>query len=459
VSFVTAAILAYVVLQLGIAVWVSRRVRTEQDYLVAGRALGYGLSVFTVFATWFGAETCVGASARAYGGGLADTNADPVGYALCLVVMATVFAVPLYRRGITTLADLYRQRWGGGVERLAALVLVPGSVLWAAAQIRAFGMVLGASSSISADTMIVVAGAVVIVYTAAGGLLADALADLVQGVVLIVGLVVLAVAVLTGDGPGLGAITADQLAPFSAERPLLATLEGWAVPIFGSLAAQELVAKVLAARSEVVARRSMLAATALYLAVGSIPPVLGLVAVHALPAGTDGEQALARLADAHLPAALYVLFSGALVAAILSTVDSALLAAGSLIAHNVVVPLRPGLSERGVLRINRACVVGFGVVACGLALTGESVFALVETASSLGTSGALWLIVLALWSARFGGPAAASACLVGGVATYVAGGTVLGLEYPFLASLAVSLLLYVATAVLEDRGRPAPVTG
>lgn len=48
---VTLGVLAYVLAQLGIGAWVARRVRTEEDYLVAARGLGYFLTTFTVFAT------------------------------------------------------------------------------------------------------------------------------------------------------------------------------------------------------------------------------------------------------------------------------------------------------------------------------------------------------------------------------------------------------------------------
>ncbi len=47
--------------------------------------------------------------------------------------MGLFFAVPLWRRRLTTFADLFRQRWSPAVERTAAVLLVPGSVLWAAA--------------------------------------------------------------------------------------------------------------------------------------------------------------------------------------------------------------------------------------------------------------------------------------------------------------------------------------
>jgi Na+/proline symporter len=68
-----AGVLAYVVAQLLIGAWVARRIRTEEDYLVAGRKLGYPLAMFTIFATWFGAETCIGAAGAIYESGLSGS--------------------------------------------------------------------------------------------------------------------------------------------------------------------------------------------------------------------------------------------------------------------------------------------------------------------------------------------------------------------------------------------------
>ena len=65
-----AVILGYVAVQLVIAWVVSRRISGEDDYLVAGRSLGPVLCTFSIFATWFGAETCVAAAAATYEGGL-----------------------------------------------------------------------------------------------------------------------------------------------------------------------------------------------------------------------------------------------------------------------------------------------------------------------------------------------------------------------------------------------------
>jgi Na+/proline symporter len=92
------AILGYVAAQLAVGVWVSRRIRSEADYLLAGRNLGYGLATASLFATWFGAETCLGAAGSVYRGGLGGATAEPFGYALCLLLMGFVFARVLWSR-------------------------------------------------------------------------------------------------------------------------------------------------------------------------------------------------------------------------------------------------------------------------------------------------------------------------------------------------------------------------
>lgn len=79
-------VLLYLLIQFVIGVAVSRRITSEADYLLAGRRLGLALGAFSVFATWFGAETIVGAAGAIYENGLAGGSADPFGYALCLIL-------------------------------------------------------------------------------------------------------------------------------------------------------------------------------------------------------------------------------------------------------------------------------------------------------------------------------------------------------------------------------------
>src|SRR5581483_10180546 len=332
-------IVGYVAVQLLIVFIIGRRAerRSETDYLLAGRRLGPGLATFTVFATWFGAETCIGAAGRVYEGGLANSTSDPFGYTACLFLMGFVFAIPLWRRKLTTFADFYRQRYSPGVERLAALLLIPTSVMWAAAQVRALGQVVSTSSNFDVEIAIAIAAGAVVVYTVYGGMLANAVTDLMQGLMVMIGLVVLLVAVvIAAGGPdaAIAAIDPQRLRLFGGpETPALEILERWAIPIFGSVLAQELVAAILASHTAQTARNAALLGGGLYLVFGLIPVAIGLMGVSLLPQLTESEQLLPEMAQRYLTPALHILFAGAIVSAILSTVASALLAAAALTEH------------------------------------------------------------------------------------------------------------------------------
>jgi Na+/proline symporter len=441
-------------LQLGIGVWVSRRVRTEDDYLVAGRRLGYPLTTFSIFATWFGAETIVGSAGRVSREGISFASAEPFGYGLCLILMGLVFAAPLWRRRLTTLADLFRTRYSPGVERLAAVILIPSSVLWAAAQVRAFGYVLTIGSSLDVSAAVAIAATFTVLYTAFGGMLADAVTDLIQGLLLVLGLCVVfvaAIAHLGGVDAALAAVAADSVRlAGTGGASAMDVIESWAIPVCGSVVAAELVSRVIAARSPEVARRSALAAGGLYLAVGLIPVFIGLVGVSIVPQLEDAEQLVPAAARQLLPTLAYAVFAGGLISAILSTVDSTLLVSSGLLSHSLLLPLLRSTQERTKVRLARGGVVAFGIVAYVLALRADGVFALVEQASAFGSAGALVVIVFSLFT-RVGGARTAAATLVIGLVVYVAG-VATGLPHPFLTSLAAALTTYALGAALEAAG-------
>ncbi|MEK6806925.1 MAG: sodium:solute symporter family protein [Pseudomonadota bacterium] len=455
-NLVLACILIYIVSQLAVAFWVSHRNRNEEDYLLAGRALGPWLATFSVFATWFGAETCIGAAGEAYQHGLSGVIADPFGYTLGIVFMGLFFAATLWKRGIVTLADLFQQRYSLGVARLAAVIMIPGSVLWAAAQVRAFGQVLSSASELGLFTAITLAAVVVIAYTAIGGMWANATTDLIQGLVLIAGVLGL-FAVFVSIG---GLTTLANLPPAKTEvlheRTVWDALDTLAIPIFSTIAAQELVARVLSMRGAQLARNATVGAGLLYLLIGSVPVMIGLGAASFIGTDRDHEQVLALFAQENLPLPLYILFLGALVSAILSTLAGALLVAASLAAHNLYAPLRPGLSETQKISASRWAVVLFGIVAYGIALSSDSVYALVQEAGGLGSSGILVAMLFALWGQRFGGAFSGYASLIVGTGTYVVAKHLLGYEQPYLLSLAASLLAYLALSPALFKSRTAP---
>lgn len=412
------------------------------------------LATFTVFATWFGAETCIAAAGAVYLFGLSGGSADPFGYGLCILLTGAVLAVPLWRLKLTTLGDLFRIRFDTRVEKLAVALMVPTSLFWAAAQVRAFGQVLSAASGYEVEITITFAAAVVIAYTMFGGLLADAWTDLVQGIALIIGLGAIVVAVFRAEGLAVFAsLEPGALNPLGSGRPWLAVVEDWAIPVVGSLVAAEVISRIIAARSPTVARNATLTAGGAYLLIGLAPVALGLAGSVLVPGLEDSEQILPVLADRYLPTFLSVVFSGALVSAILSTVDSALLVAAGLVSHNVVLPWLGDVEERTKVRLARGFVVAFGVLAYLMAFRAERVYELVEQASAFGSAGIVTVVMFGLFSG-FGGPLSAIASLLAGVTAWVAGAYMLDLPYPYLTSLAVAVGAYVVTALAASD--PAP---
>jgi len=447
------AVLAFLLLQFGIGIWISRRIKNEADYLVAGRSLGMMLATFSIFATWFGAETMVGSSGSAYREGLTPASAEPFGYGLCLIFGGLIFAIPLWRRQLTTLADLYRQRYSVVVERVAAVILIPGSILWSAAQVRAFGYVLATSTSaLQVNTAIAIAAGLTIGYTMFGGLLADAVTDLMQGVLLVIGLVVVFVATvgqLGGVEQAVSAVATSGKIHLTASDSVswLDAMEAWAIPVFGSLVTTEIVGRIIATRSAEVARRASVLAGFMYITVGLIPVFVGIVGHNIVTGMDDPEQLMAVVARTALPTVGYAIFAAALTSAILSTVNSTLLIASGLMSHNLLVPALGITQERTKVLLARGGVGVFGVIAYVLALRSEGVFMLVEQASAFGSAGALVTITFGLFT-RLGGPITALATLVIGTTTYFAG-SFGGVGQPFVLSLVAALLTYVLGSMIE----------
>jgi Na+/proline symporter len=316
--------------------------------------------------------------------------------------------------------------------------------------------VVSASSDLDVTVAITLAASFVIVYTVVGGLLADVITDFVQGVAVIVGLIVLLVAIADASGglPALAqTIEPARLAPFStAAATPLEILEAWAVPVCGSLLAVEMLSRILGCRSATTARNATLVGAALYVAVGSIPVVIGLAGPKLLPNLEEPEQLVALLAQEHLSTFLYVLFAGALISAILSTVDSCLLAAAALVSHNLILPLRPTTSERGKIWSARLGVIAFGAIAYWIALHAGGIYELVATASAFGSAGIFVVGLFGLFS-RFGGAASAYAGLAAGVLVWAAGEYWLEWSTPYLAAIAAAFVAYVVGA-FAGQSRP-----
>ncbi len=419
-SIVGVALVVNVVLLFGLAFWVRGRIATSEDYLVAGRRLGVPLAAATLFATWFGAGTLLVATDEVRTEGVRAAALDPIGAGFCLLLAGAFFAVPLWRMKLITLVDFYRVRFGPRAETLGAFLMVPGYFGWIAAQFVALALLLELLFGIDPALGLLIVATVGTGYTLIGGMWSVVVTDALQAALLVIGLVVIAVAALLALGTG--DVTAgwlrlveetppDRLAlvPHEDIESVLGWLAVLAAGALGNLPGQDLMQRIFASRSATVARRACLLAGLAYLVLGAIPVGLGLTA--ALLAPGDERAILPILAGLLLHPVGAVIFVLAIMSAVLSTIDSAILAPAGVIAENLLRRLPQRRISR--LGLDQICVLGVSLASLAVAYLGEDAWTLLETAYEVGLVSLLVPLVMGLASSRGREPAALAAMTVG----------------------------------------------
>ncbi len=378
-----ASVALYMIAMLGIGFWTSRRIKSTRDYIVAGNKLGWWLSIGTIFATWFGAETCMGSSRTAFEKGILGVIADPFGAGLCLLISGFFFAKFFHKLGIETIVDFFEIRYGKKAAAVLGLIYIPVYLGWVGGQLLAFGIILHTLTGLPVMPSVLTAAVVVITYTMLGGMWADAVTDLFQMFFILIGLAVL-FPILVSDLGGWQAVTARVPAEFfhfypqgAAASPLdwLNYLQAWMIVGIGSLPAQDLIQRMMSPKTPGMAKGSSILAGFLYIIIGIIPVLIGIFGRAALP-GNTGDSILMDLAVKYLPLPLMALMLGALLSAIMSTADSALLAPAGIIGHNMIAYFKPGLSEEAKLRWCRRGIPLVGIVSLVLALYFQNIYTL-----------------------------------------------------------------------------------
>lgn len=440
-------LIGYLIFQFSIGYWASRQIKNESDYLLAGRHVPTWLLSFSLFATWFGAEACIGTSGEVYIYGLSGGRADPFGYSLCLFFLGFFIASKIWNKKYSTLADFFKDRFDTRVEKLASFILIISSLVWGAAQIRAMGQIVSATTNLSVDVTIFISFLIVLVYCLLGGLMGDILSDFVQGFILMLGLGLILYFVLQADGLSiLLNQSPERLSLLTPGESVWERIDRWSIPILGSLIAQESISRLLATKNANSAKLATYNASGIYLIAGTIPVLLGLMGPTLLPDLQDKEQFLVLLSQKYLPPLAQMLLLGALLSAILSSIDSIMLAAGGLFSHNLILPLVKNQSLKKNLLITRLSVCFLGLVIYSITLFSDSIYDLVELASSLGSSGLVVITLLGLWT-KWGTPVAALGTLTAGLIVLPIAEYVLEIPAPYLFTIVTCLALYLLLSV------------
>ncbi len=459
-SVILLGVGAYVAVILAIGFAAGRKVHDQADYIVAGRRLPLWLCSFTLFATWFGGGTCVGAAGEAFSEGFLGIIADPFGAGLCLFLAGFFYVRMMRRMRLLTMSDFFRIRFGPAAELLASICIIPAYLGWVASQFVAFGFILNILTGIDTTLAIVLSSVIVVAYTMVGGLWAVSLTDFVQATVMIAGLVLLLPIALEHAG-GWSAVSAAlpqqhfDLLPAPGFKDWIWYIQAWLVIGLGGIPTQDLFQRSMAAKNESVAQNSAYIAGFLYFTVGLIPVLLGIVGAVVIPDVANPEHILPMLALEYLHPLALALFLGALLSAIMSTADSALLAPASVFGENIATFFKSDLSTQQRLRLTRWAVPVLGVLALAIGLYFKVIYDLIVNTWSVILVSLFVPLTAGLYWKKANRTAAVASIIVGLVSWIVL--AAVQSEYPAdLMATALAALTMVVTGVLTAR-KEAPL--
>jgi SSS family transporter len=471
-------VILYLLGTMAIGMYAGKRIKNTSDFALAGRSLPVFLVITTTFATWFGAETVMGAPAKFIQGGLNAVIEEPIGAGLCLVLVGAFFASKLYKMNLLTIGDYYRTRYGKSVEIFCSIIIILSYLGWVAAQITALGLVFSILSggAITPAIGMIIGTALVLIYVLVGGMLAVAWTDLIQMIVLVVGLSVIAMLASEQAG-GVGEVvslaSAQDWFNILPDTSAAATAESldesnnwvWFVAaavtmMFGSIPQQDVFQRVMSAKSSEAARTGTIIGGVAFLVFAMVPIFIVTSAMLIMPEQTaallaeDSQRILPTLVLTKMPLIAQILFFGALVSAIKSTSSATLLAPSTSFVENILKNLHPGMSDRQLLLAMRLTVVAFTslVLTYSIAMEGTKIYELVSMAYQVPLVGAFVPLTFGLYWKR-ATTQGALASIVLGVGALVVFNAVdaLGSAFPGqLAGLLLAVVGMVAGSLLPQ---------
>ncbi|XP_029016616.1 high affinity choline transporter 1-like [Betta splendens] len=394
----------FYVIVLATGVWASKKSKHEEKKctgnrsevaMVGGRNLNIWVSIFTMTATWVGGGFILGSAEVVYDPTKGLVWAiGPIGYSLNMIIGGLFFIKPARSKNYVTLMDPLQEKYGNTVAAVLFIPALLGDILWIGCILGALGGTVSVIIDVSPLLAVGISAAVAIIYTLMGGLYSVAYTDVIQLSFILVGLWVCVPFILTS--PTSANFTTSAVTKLH-QQPWLGKLEledagRWLDDVLllaiSGICYQVFYQRVLSCASDTQARITCYAGAVLcpILAIPSL--IIGAVAAstdwnqttYGSPGPYEQNQAgmILPIALQHLcPFYISLIGMGALAAAVMSSVDSALLSAASQLGRNIFKNIiYKKASERMILVVVKVSVVLCGLMGAGLAMTTTSVFLL-----------------------------------------------------------------------------------
>ena len=363
----------YLTVLLFIGVRGGRRVKTAADFTATGGRYGTGVIFATLAASFIGGGFSSGNASEAFSRGIGSTLAL-MGFAFAMMAIGRFLVCGVAQfNGVSTVGGILETHYGRGARVLCggfAFLSCAGVV---AAQMEAMGLTFRTLLGVPSRAGVLIGCGIVLVYTAFGGMQSVIAADVVQFVLLALGMPLLLIGGLHRAG---GVTAVVQALPPAYWNPLNGTTAWGFVSLFLALAVGEALAppytqRLLLGRTPAVTARATVMSGVFAIPFFVITGVIGLTAFAIDPAG-EAATAMPRMILTVLPLGVRGLVMAAMVSIILSAADSFLNGAAIGLVCDVVTPLFPNTSPRTQLHLLRysTLLIGGGAVVITFLLPG-----------------------------------------------------------------------------------------
>lgn len=346
--------------------------RSADDYFLASRSLGWPIIGFSLFATNISTSSIIGLGGSGYETGISVFNYEWTG-AIMLAIFA-IFIIPYYiRNRLTTMPEFLQRRFDKRSRLFFSVISILINVLidiagaLYAGSLFLRGIFPGIDLYIFVGAMALIAG----LYTVVGGLKAVVFTDTVQGILLAAGVGVISVMLFVNLGTWSqikASLPADYL---SLIQPSGDSFIPWptlfvSLPILGfyfMCSNQHMVQRILGAKSIEDGRKGAIFAGFLKLPLLFLLVLPGTLGRLAYPELENPNLIFPKLLFDLLPVGLLGFVITGFIAALMSSIDSALTAAGSIATLDIYKKANPGNSERHYIRAGKILIMIFVFIA------------------------------------------------------------------------------------------------
>ncbi len=349
-----------------------KKIRTEDEFLTAGRTIGPWTGGAVLAATQISAGTMVGTVGRHYLTGVSWVWVW-LGVWTGWLISAVLVGPKLREFGAVTIPDFLAVRFKSESARLlSAVFIIAVYMIMLVAQYQACGVVFESIFGIRPIVAMAILSVSTLLYTTLGGVRSSSYIDFLQIIIVLTGLL-LAVPNLISD---FGSLHIAGTFLHSIDTRLTGSwysgpqIFGYSLAFGLSIAAApyEMV-RFNSMRDKATVRKAIGVCFLFQAIIASCVLIMGVMTRALFPSIQDADQASSLMALTVLPPLVGSLFLVALLSAIMSNVNSILLVASSGLSHDIFGKyLRPMATEKAKLFVNRASIVLLSVVPIGFAL-------------------------------------------------------------------------------------------